>query len=909
MLNIRPLILATILFISFSAIGQTAVSGRILDSNDGSAIPSALVRFINIKDSVKSKYTVTDFEGNFSIQTLDQAFYRLNISSLGYEPSSRILRVIGDQMDLGTLSLIEDVTVLSQVEVQGEVVAIEVKGDTVQYNADAYKVNPDASASDLVSKMPGIVVDTDGVTANGESVEQVLLDGKRFFGQDPLLSLNNIPAEMVDNIQIYDEQSDQAQFTGFDDGNTTKTMNVVTKENKRNGQFGRLYAGAGTDETYKAGGVLNSFNKDQRITLLGMSNNINQQNFSNQDLAGIGGSGGRRGGRRSGSNQNVLTGNQDGITQTNSFGLNFTDKWGSNTNFEGSYFFNQTENSNNTLTNRESFLTDQTLYYDEDSRSSTDNVNHRLNLRLDHKINDNNNLLVRSSIGYQDNLREETTIGTTTNEAEELINSTNNVYSSHNEALSLSNNLTFQHKFEKIGRTVSLNLSNALNLTDRNNSYQDQEVDSTLLYLTDEINNSWSTKLTYTEPVGNNGLLSGAYKLTTNKRNSDKDTYLEDAQGEQNELLPALSSHFNSGYTTHLPSVSFSNRSYGGFINTEVFYQHATLSNEQFFPEEIGLSTHFNSLLVSAMGRFDLSEKTNLFVRYRTSTNEPSVSQLQTVIDNSNPLFLSVGNPSLDQSYSHDFMIRLNKNNIDKNVTLANFTNIKYTEKYITNATNILSADSTLQEDIVAQRGAQISQPINLNGYWSIRNNTTFSTLISPIKSNINTTLGLTYTRLPGQTNDIRNISNTYSGNIRLGLVSNISEKIDYNLYYNLRANKVYNSIQSDSQSSYYTQTFGGKLNLIFGKGFVFRSDIYHLNYNGVSSSSDINYTLWNMSVAKKFLKNDQAELELTVFDLLKQNQSIDQQVTSSYLQETQTEVLQRYFMLTFTYQIRSFRS
>ena len=221
------------------------IKGSLLDESDKSALVGATVVMVNIKDSTRSKFAIADGDGKFVIEGLERAFYKLKVSSIGYVSYSKLLRITLPETDLNTVSIKPDLTVLEQVTVEAEVVAVQQIGDTTQYNAAAFKTNPDASASDLVSKMPGIVVDSDGVTANGESIEQVLLDGKRFFGQDPLLSLNTIPAEVVDKVQVYDEESDQSQFTGFDDGNTTKTMNVVTKEDKRNGQFGKVYSGAG----------------------------------------------------------------------------------------------------------------------------------------------------------------------------------------------------------------------------------------------------------------------------------------------------------------------------------------------------------------------------------------------------------------------------------------------------------------------------------------------------------------------------------------------------------------------------------------------------------------------------------------------------------------------------------------
>ena len=400
---------------------------------------------------------------------------------------------------------------LKEVQIEEQIAQVQQKGDTTQYNAAAFKANPDASSADLVKKMPGITVDQSGVKANGETVQQVLLDGKRFFGQDPLLSLNTVPAEMVDKVLIYDEQSEQSKLTGFDDGNTIKTMDLITKSGKKNGQFGELYAGAGTDELYKAGGSANAFNGDQRITILAMSNNINQQNFGQEDLVGLGGSGGRGGFRRGGGNS-FITGEQSGITQTNSVGINFTDQLSKKLSIEGSYFLNSTDNAQDESLSRETFLNERSQFYQENSRSKTENENHRLNLRLDYEMDENNKLLLRSSLSVQNQSNAEFTNGLTFLEGGTILSAVDNLYKSTNESYNINNRLIYQHKFKKIGRTVSMSLSQITTPSTQDINFQDYQNDSLINYLTDAKNQQYQASVSYTEPVGTSAQLSAKYE-------------------------------------------------------------------------------------------------------------------------------------------------------------------------------------------------------------------------------------------------------------------------------------------------------------------------------------------------------------------------------------------------------------
>ncbi|ADR21236.1 hypothetical protein MATR_11350 [Marivirga tractuosa] len=891
-----------------SQVQKSTVFGILKDNSDGLPLVGATVLMVNVKDSARSKYSVADAEGKFQLNEVEQAFYKVRISYVGYKTFTKIIRITLAETDLGLIKLEPDVASLKEVIVKGDVIAVQQLGDTTQYNALAYKTNPDASAKDLVSKMPGIVVSSEGVTANGESVEQVLLDGKRFFGQDPLLSLNTIPADIVDKIQVYDEESDQARLAGFDDGNTTKTMNVVTKEDKRNGQFGKLYAGYGENGLYKAGATLNFFDGDQRITFLGMSNNINQQNFGSEDLIGVS-AGGGRGGARRGGDQTFITGTQDGITSTHSSGVNFSDELSAKTTFEGSYFFNNSINNNDALLNRETFLSNGSQFYSEEQQTTTNNTNHRLNLRLNHEINENNSLLLRSAISYQDNESSETTFGQTLNDEEEPINETSNSYNSFNNSLNFSNNLIFQHKFEKVGRTVSLDLNTKYQPTTRESLFEDLVLDSLIDYKTEEYELSTGATVTYTEPVGLTGQVAASYTFNNSVRNIETETFFLEENASAKVFSNELSNTIESVYQTHLPGINYSNNKYGNIFDVGLSYQYAALKNSNLLSLTNERSNQaFGNFLPSLLTRFQLGEEGNFFLRYAATTTVPSASQLQTVVDNSNPLFLSAGNPNLDLSYNHNLDFRLQKNYFDINATLSNRTSIKTSNNYIGNSTAIIEEDSVTAGGVVLTKGAQITSPTNFDGYWSVRNNTSYGVPISPIKNNLNLSAGLGYVNLPGLTNGVSNTAETYSADLKVGLVSNISENIDYNVYYQVAGSRVLNSLQSKTNNQYYTQTVGSTVNLIFPKGFVFRNEASYQKYTGINNSFDTKYTLWNMGLAKKFLKDDRGELELSVFDLLGQNQSFNQEVTSQYLEESQTQVLQRYFMLTFTYQLRNFR-
>ena len=331
-------------------------TGQVIDGAAKTPMIGANVLIKTVTDSLL-RGTVTGADGRFEIARPFIPEVKLEITFLGYKTITKI-HSFREPVELGELILLEDTKVLGEVLVQGVSVVGEQKGDTTSFNANAFKTQTNAQAEDLIKKMPGITMQGGQIQAQGEQVQKILVDGREFFGSDPSIALRNLPADAIDRVEVLDQRSDQSRLTGFDDGNYTKTINIILRSDRKNGSFGRTYAGYGNDDRYAAGGSVNFFKGDQRISVLGLFNNINQQNFSSQDLAGLtanasagagrgGPGGGGFGGGQwgGGGNNNFLVGNSGGIVTTNAVGLNYSDKWGKKFNVSGSYFFNNTTTS------------------------------------------------------------------------------------------------------------------------------------------------------------------------------------------------------------------------------------------------------------------------------------------------------------------------------------------------------------------------------------------------------------------------------------------------------------------------------------------------------------------------------------------------------------------------------------
>lgn len=928
----NPLLLRTILLcLSFFSLlhlsAQFTVTGTIGDLLSRDPLIGVNVQLLPTEGTDMIAGNVTDANGQFTLRA-PAGNYRLIVSYVGYKKQSRSVTITDADVNLRPIRLRVDPTQLQEVEVTGQAVRAEQLGDTTSFNADAYKTNPEASAEDLIEKMPGVVVENGQVEAQGEQVKQVLVDGRPFFDNDVNAALRNLPAEMIQKIQIFDQESEQAQFTGFSDGETTKTINIVTRSGMSNGQFGKVYAGYGTDERYKAGGSVNIFNGDQRISLIGQLNNINQQNFSAEDLVGVLGSGGRsrRGGRGGGtrggggsSSGDFLVDQQNGIATTQAFGLNFSDKWGEKLEVNASYFLNHSDNIAATDLSR-IFPTEEGLLpsYLEASESRSNNTNHRFNARLEYKINDNHSLLFRPRLSYQANDGNELLDGASLlgdfTESE-----TFNDFDSQLRGLNVSNSLLYRVRLNKPRRTLSLNLSGSYrqNTGDNQQDYRFETFGTPPAPLDslrqigdlDEGGYGYGASLNFTEPLGKMGMLMFNYRYSFQQNDTEIETFDFNEVSADYDLLNLLQSNrFQSDYVTHETGVGYNFRTPIGSIMARMNVQWAELDNDQEFPFESQVNQNFFSLQPMLMARLGKRGTGNsLRFLYRSSAQSPSAQQLQEVIDNSNPILLSVGNPALEQSINHRIFLRWNKVSAEKTKVFYGLLSANFQQNYVGSATYLRETDAPIFDRIDLARGSQLTQSVNLDGQYNLRALMTYGLPLAALKSNLNASIESSLTRTPSLLNDELNEANSLTYGAGLTLSSNISENVDFTLSTRSRFNRTTNSLREDFDNQFFNQRTRLRLNLIFGPDLVFNTGLTHQYYDAFSDDFDQNYLLWNLSLGKQIFANRRGKISLDVFDALEQNNALEQNVTGTYVENLRSLVLQRYVMLSFTYRLRHF--
>lgn len=910
--------------------GEATVSGTVNDRTAGEPLPAATVSIAPVSDTSAKTYTSTDGEGVFSFRAMAVGEYVVSVSYVGYKPMEKKVRITDKQQSY-TLRIVleEDAQLLGEVSVQGRATRAEQRGDSLTYNAEAFQVMEGSSAEDLLAKMPGIVVEGGTVQAQGEQVQKVLVDGKEFFDGDVNLAIKNLPSDVIASIEVFDKKSEQAEFTGFDDGEEVKTINIITKGGFRQGTFGEVSGGYGTDDRYKVNGNINFFDDDRRISVLGMTNNVNQQNFSQEDLAGVmssgasgrGGRGGRGGGSRSGSGaggastSNFMVGSLGGVTSANGLGLNYVDQWSDKWKITGSYFFNQSDNLTQQLTDREYFESVLPgMTYSEYQQSQMENWNHRFNLKLDYQISDRTSLQIRPSLSFQNNdsyslLQGKNLLdGTAESETETTANGSTDAYN-------IGVDLNLRHRFLKEGRTLSLMLSGKMSNTDGdtytdylNTLYGVNGLSTTDNYsqLKQTLNRQYSLRsnLSYTEKLTDNLQLQLGYKLSYTDSENDRKTYERSAVTDlYDQLDESLSNEYQSGYLTQAGSVGLRYRvgQFNAMLGVDA--QWADLTGDLVYPQPDELSHTYFSVLPSFTLRYSLDRTNSLQLRYRSKSSAPSVTSLQNVIDNSNPLFLSAGNPDLDQQISHTANLRYIRTTKSGHTFIA-MVGATIQKDYVADSTFVAKEDIALSPTVTLNKGSQFTRPVNLDGYYSLQSMLTYGFPIDFIRSNVNLSLSANYANVPTIFDGVESRTRELSLIPKIIIGSNISKNLDFTASYSAGINKMFSSLDTATGSDYVTHTAAAKLGWTFFWGLTFRSTFNYIGYTGLDTGTE-DYFLWNLSLGKKFLKNNAAEIRIEAFDVLKQNQAFTHRTGSNYYDYVNSNVLQPYAMVSFVYTIR----
>ena len=919
-------LLSLVFLVSFASAQSVAtVKGILIDSLNKQSLKDASIVVLAASDSSLEVFTLAKADGSFIINNAPFGEMLVQVKFQGYEPFSKKITFSAknSNVDLGKIYLQTAANDLGNVTVTQS--PVQMKKDTVEFTASAFKTKPNAVAEDLLKKIPGIQVDKDGgIKAQGETVQRVLVDGKRFFGDDPKMATRNLPPDIIDKIQVFDAASDQSAFTGFDDGNRVKTINITTRKDKRKGYFGRASLGAGAnsdDALYDNNINISKFNGDQQITFTGQANNVNKQNFSVQDMlgslggggfGGAGGGGGRGGGGATmggGGGAGLLgTGGGGGIVKTLAAGLNYKDNWGTKTQFSGSYFYNDqttTRDQNSLTENLVTGSTDSSIFSKQVQSSVTNNKNHRINFNIETNFDTSNTLIIRPNISFQNTHAE--TFQTTSSTRGKLtsLNSSRVNSIRDNQGINGSLEATFRHRFAKRGRTYSIGLNSSYNTNDGSGSNWSQNqfnlpsrnYTDTLdqIYTTNRDGKNNSATLSYTEPIGKNKQLEFNYNISSNVNNSGRATNSYNKVTDNYDIaVPNLSNIFENTFNANRFTLNYrvQNAKYNFSVGSGLQVGDLVSKN---ISTNVNLKQHFVNLFPSANFRYDFTKSKNLRMFYNGRTSQPSADQLQPVIDNSNPLLIRTGNPNLKQQFSHSFRFLFNSFDIFTQKIIFATVSGSFIENDIQNSTTISSG------------GVQTIKPVNLSGTYNVNGFFNYGFPIKKPKSNLNLMANVSRSQTQTLVNSISNFTRNTNLGGTISWTTNIKEGFDMNFSSNSNLTMARYTLQPQQNGDFFSQTVSTEATIYSKSGWVLSTDFDYIYNAGRSEGFNTSIPLWNASLSKQMLKNKAGELKFYVFDLLNQNISISRNVTSNYIQDLQTRVLKRYFMISFTYNLRKF--
>jgi len=920
----KLLLLLTLTTSLFQSFGQNIeVKGKVIDKKDASSVPGATVMLLHPKDSTFYKFSSSKSDGTFLIKGAEEGDYLLQISFIGYASYFKPLTLSANQnpLDIGSINISAKKEVLKTVEVVEEMVPVIINGDTVEYNADAFKTQPEANVGDLLKKLPGVEVDKDGtVKAQGEEVKKVLIDGKEFFGDDTKLATENLPADMVKKVQIYDDFSETSKITGIDDGDRTKTINLKVKKDRKKGLFGNVTVGGGATanatgnidderELYNGKFNINKFKEGMQLSTLGMLNNVNKQGFSYRDYINFSGGAGNafRGGRNSNNNTGVPLGgnNNEGFTKTTAGGINLNYDLTKSINLSSSYFYNQSEKDilstteRQYIADRDNFNSNQTDWEDQFSG------NHIMNLKYKQKIDSTQDLTVKGNVSYAegDNLSNTDNINTSPEGA--FLSSSNSSNKSDGNNLDFNGSLVYGKRFKKKGRSLVTNLSigNTVNEKQYNienantffDSLTSSNYTSSIVQSQNENNDqlNYSGKISVTEPIGKRKYLELNYKRSNYNNNYQKEFY--DIPTPGTEIFnQGLSLDYDNSFVYDNYGVSAKINSDKSNITVGASAQRSDLDGKI-------ASTNFSlrrvqwNILPRVKWNYRFSKSTRLNFNYRSNVQEPSLEQLQPSLDNSNPLNLYQGNPDLKTEYSHRATIRLMSFNQFSFTNVFAMVNAVYTENKITNSQTLDS------------RFVQTTTPVNVDNDFFLNSYLYFGSPIRPIKAKVNIGVNSSFFRNIVFVNTKENIVKRFNNGIDFSIENRKKDVVDAKIGTKFNLNKTSYSQDDNLDQDYLSTEYYAELLIELSKTWTISTDVEYTTYSSNQFNNNPAIPIWKAYISKRFLKGNSGLLKLSIYDILNKNVGINRTSEANYIQDQRITTLSRYIMLSFTYKIRRF--
>ncbi len=852
MSKVLPRVLLCIFLCSIASAQEFKITGTVVDSLSEQPLDATTIYAESPRDSSLIAYTISGGDGFFELE--DRAnLKQLNLffSFTGYK-TLRMKVDLKPLIKLGTVQMEQQAQELQGVNVVGERVPITVKKDTMEFNADSFKTRPDATVEEVLKKLPGVQVDSDGkITVNGKEVNKVLVNGQVFFSNDPKVATKSLPKEVIDKIQITDTKTKAQEFTGEEGDGENKTINLTIKKDKNKGYIGRMAAGYGTDDRYQVNGLLNYFNDKERISAIASSNNINNSGFSFDEIYDMVGNtrGGYDGAREAG----LINNFGNGITTSSNLGASYANAEKGEYEIDGNYFFGYSDSFNDQKTSRENILPDRRYFSENESnfRGSTNSNRGAANLEFD--IDSTLRISVEPSMSVNRTDSRRSNTSSTTSEEGELINRNDRTRTEDGFQRNFSNRFNLIKKFDTLGRFVSFTFSNTNtenNSTSNLNSLREVFGDNPDEQLLDQLSdisdkrNSYQLEVDYRQPLMEKWFLDLGYEYTNDDRDNSKAVMDFDmADNGYTSFNDALSSDFNFKSLQHTPSLGIRRRGEKLSVRFGAYYTFTHLNNRDFL-QNTSFSRSYKNMLFRGRLRYTLGKNKRFYIRYSKRLDLPSLNQLQPVPNVNDPLNVVIGNPDLSPEVDHGFSFNYNDYNWKERTGIYVYSNIDIER-------NRVSAVSTTDENFLrTTRFTNVDG--NYNGYAGfgyskeIKKDSLFS-------AKFNLRPGLNFGRQVSFTNGVELKAKSFDVSPNFSTTLNYREWVEFEPGYGISFNSTKYNLTTIEDVKYTSQNLNLRLTTYWPENLVFGNDIRY-TYNGnVGPGFRKDALFWNMSLGPRY--------------------------------------------------------
>lgn len=910
LMNLKLLLVFLLGFISLLSYSQSTIKGTITDTSTSVKTKMAVVSLIKSKDSVLHQFARADEQGNFELKNIPQGNYILMVSFPGFADYVEDLEIKASEELNRNIFIIPKSKLLQEIIIQNKVAAIRIKGDTTEYKADSFKVGPNANVQDLLKRLPGLQVNSKGeITAQGQKVEKVLVDGEEFFSDDPAVVTQTLRADVVDKVQVFDKKSEQAEFTGVDDGQKTKTINLELKDDKKKGYFGKLEAGTDFNQYQSSKGMINSFQKKRKAAAFITNNNTTFEGLNWSEQRNFGSSTSNNmemnddGGMMIWNEGDEFSSGQ-GLPNSTTAGASYSNKWNKDKHgINGSYQFNNQNVTGRNESITKTILPDTTFTNTTAETFNTFRRRNKLSGIYDWQIDSSSSLKFKANGSLINGRKTNTFIGRSLSEENAVINSTNRTINTETESRDFTSELTWKKKLKKQGRTISItgNFSNnertgdgflladnlffgkSGNLVTQQNLNQQKT--------NDEIRRNIQSSVVFTESLSKKWFLELNYRNSFNRNNAEQNTLEQTVTGgDYNKLIDSLSNKFLFRTTDHTGGFSLRftekkyNLSFGSALGRTNFNLEELRKNRE-------RKVSFTNLLPRASFKYQFSKQQSFDISYNGNTQNPTLQQINPIIDNIDPLNITIGNENLRQSFSHNFRFNYYNSKILKSKYLNLYGNFSLINNAISNA------------NFIDTLGRRVNQSINVSGNYNGMLGGWYSFEFKEgYRLSFNTYN--TISRFKNVINSRENTNDNYAAGVGIGFSRWSDKLLSVSLNFDASRNFSKSSINSDAVTRFWRYTSYQYLEMKFKKPKMYLSINGELTIfqRTAAFQNQRNIFIVNSTLRKTFTKKDAFELRLSVNDLFNQNLGIQRNVTSNFVQEQTFQNLRRFFLLSFVW-------